>query len=94
MHKTLTPADFGLEPSTTIGLKANDPQESSEKIQQVLAGKTGPTRDVVVINAAAALWVSGLSDNLQLATERCISAIDNGHSNEILDELVEITNRG
>ena len=77
-----------------IGLKANDPQESAEKILQVLAGKSGPTRDVVVINAAAALWVSGLSDNLQLATERCMSAIENGHSRQILDELIEITNAG
>ncbi len=91
-HKTLSPADFGMEPSTMIGLKANDPQDSAEKILQVLAGKTGPTRDVVVINAAAALWVSGLSDNLQLASERCMSAIDNGHSRQILDELIEITN--
>lgn len=92
VDKTLSPADFGLNPSTQVGLKANNPQESAEKILQVLGGKSGPARDVVVINAAAALWVSGLSDNLQLATERCLSAIDNGHSQQILDELIEITN--
>ena len=93
MHKTLTPQDFGLTPSTSIGLKASDARESAEKIQQVLAGKTGPTRDVVIINAAAALWVSGLSDNLQLAADRCASAIDNGHSKQILEELIDITNQ-
>jgi anthranilate phosphoribosyltransferase len=94
VDKILAPADFGMQASSSNGLKAHDPQESGEKILQVLAGKPGPSRDVVVINAAAALWVSGISDNLQLATERCESAIDNGHSRQTLDELVEITNSG
>jgi len=92
-HKTLTPEDFGITRSSFIGLKAANPKESAELILRVLDGKTGPARDVVVINAAAALWVSGLSENLLLATDRCISAIDNGHAKEMLGELIEITNQ-
>lgn len=92
-HKKLTPEDFGITRSSFIGLKAANPKESAELILRVLDGKTGPARDVVVINAAAALWVSGLSENLLLATDRCISAIDNGHAKEMLGELIEITNQ-
>ncbi len=92
-HKTLTPEDFGIPRSSFIGLKAANPKESAELILRVLDGKTGPARDVVAINAAAALWVSGLSENLLLATDRCISAIDNGHAKEMLGELIEITNQ-
>lgn len=93
MHKSLSPEDFGIEGSLPVGLKAGDATESAEKIEQVLAGKTGAARDIVIINAAAALWVSGLSDNLQLAADRCSSAIDNGQARQILDELIEITNK-
>jgi len=56
---TLAPEDFGIERGNLSLLSASDPVESAEKIQRVLAGHSGPTRDVVVANAAAALWVSG-----------------------------------
>ncbi|MFT5301071.1 MAG: anthranilate phosphoribosyltransferase [Mariniblastus sp.] len=90
----LAPEDFGCETGNLTMLAATSPAESAEKIQRVLAGHSGPARDVVVANAAAALWVSGLCDGLLTGAERCSNAIDNGQAAEILKELADLTNRG
>lgn len=92
-ERTLAPADFGIETGNLALLSAADPLESAEKIQRVLAGQSGPMRDVVVANAAAALWVSGLCDSLDGGVDRCANAIDNGQATEILQELVDLTNK-
>lgn len=91
---TLTPEDFGMSAGSLAMLKVSDPVESAEKIQRVLAGHSGPTRDVVVANASAALWVSGLCDSLERGAERCAQAIDNGQAKEMLKELAELTTKG
>ncbi|MEL7497251.1 MAG: anthranilate phosphoribosyltransferase [Planctomycetota bacterium] len=91
---TLTPTDFGLPNGNLVMIKASDPRESAEIIQRVLNGHSGSARDIVIANAAAALWVSGLCDSLEIGAERCATAIDNGQANEMLKELVEMTNKG
>ncbi len=91
---TLEPSDFDIEASSFELLRVSDASESAEVIQRVLDGHRGPVRDVVVVNAAAAVWVSGLSDNLVTAAERCSNAIENGQAKEMLKDLVEMTNKG
>jgi len=91
---TLAPEDFGMERGNLSLLSANDPVESAEKIQRLLAGHSGPARDVVVANAAAALWVSGLCDGMESGAERCRKAIDNGQATEMLKDLADLTNKG
>lgn len=90
---TLAPKDFGITPGNLTLLSASDPAESADKIQRVLAGHSGPTRDIVIANAAAALWVSGLCDGLESGAERAGRAIDNGQATEMLEELKELTNK-
>ena len=92
-HRTISPADFGLEPTNSVELKAIDASDSADKIRRILDGQQGAARNVVVINAAAALWISGISEDLRLATDRCARAIDNGQAKEMLADLVEITNK-
>ncbi len=89
----LMPKDFGIETSSTLMLKVNNPAESADAIRRVLDGHTGPKRDIVILNAAAALWVSGICDGLAIALERCGTAIDNGQANQMLADLVELTNK-
>lgn len=93
-HRTIQSSDFGIEPSNSIELKAVDTADSADKIRRILDGQRGAARDVTVINAAAALWISGISEDLRLAADRCERAIDNGQAREMLAELVEMTNRG
>ena len=89
----LSPDDFALSQGNLAMIKAANSVESAEIIQRVLAGTSGPARDIVVANASAALWVSGLCDSLATGAERCAAAIDNGQAAEILKELVEMTNK-
>ncbi len=90
---TLAPVDFGLEKGRLVMIKASDPRESAEIIQRVLGGHSGVARNIVIANAAAALWVAGLCDSLEIGAERCATAIDNGQATEMLNDLVEMTNR-
>ncbi len=89
----LAPSDFGLETSSVKLLRANSPSESADVIKRVMEGQLGPQRDIVVANAAAALWISGICDGLLAGAERCARAIDNGQAGEILKELVDMTNK-
>ena len=89
----LAPADFGLQQSDIKLLRANSPSESADVIRRVIDGQLGPQRDIVVANAAAALWISGICDGLLAGAERCARAIDNGQTKEILAELVEMSNK-
>ncbi len=89
----LAPSDFGLEQSSVKLLRANSPSESADVIKRVMDGQLGPQRDIVVANAAAALWISGICDGLLAGAERCARAIDNGQAGEILKELIDMTNK-
>lgn len=90
----LAPKDFGLEPSSIGMLKVNNPSESADLIRRIFDGHAGPQRDIVVMNAAAALWVSGICDALPMAVERCNTAINNGQAKEMLSELASLTQKG
>ncbi len=90
----INPSDFGMEKNGLMLISASDPIESAEIIERVLAGHSGAARDIVIANAAAALWVSGLADSLSRGAERCAAAIDNGQAKEMLKELIRITKTG
>ena len=93
-HREIAPEDFGITRGSSDLLVVQTPQQSADIITRVLDGQPGPSRDIVVINAAAALWISGICDDLGTGVERCQMAIDKGHANDILKELKEVTNSG
>ena len=90
-HREITPEDFGIDRSSTDLLIVQNPQQSADVINRVLDAQPGPARDIVVINAAASLWISGISDDLRTGVERCEMAIDKGHAKDLLEELKETT---
>ena len=93
-NSELVPGDFGMENSLGIGLLVvQNPQQSADIINRVLDGQSGPSRDIVIANAAATLWVSGISDDLMTGANRCSMAIDKGHAKEMLKELADMTNK-
>ena len=81
------PGDFGLEPVAVGDLKADSPEASAAIIRGVLAGGDGPTRRIVLANAAAALLVCGrvskLTDGVALAAQ----AVDSGGARRVLEGL-------
>lgn len=88
----LYPRDFGMTESDMMLIHAVDAADSADKIRRVLHGQQGAARDLVIANAAAALWVTGISDSLPQSAERCASAIDHGQAKQVLDDLVMLTN--
>lgn len=84
---TWTPAEFGLELQPLDALKVDSPAESAAVIRNILAGERGPARDIVVLNAAAALWTVGLAETPVQAANRAATAIDSGAARELLAKL-------
>lgn len=85
------PSDFGLKASNRDALFADDPKSSADCIRQVLGGQPGPKRDVVVLNAAAALWIAGKSPSLPECAELAQAAIDTGAANSLVEKLAMLT---
>jgi anthranilate phosphoribosyltransferase len=81
------PADFGLAESPREALQAHGPGESAAIIRRVLSGRSGPPRDVVVANAAAAIWTAGAAPSLAASAARAAAAIDEGRAARLLDQL-------
>jgi anthranilate phosphoribosyltransferase len=62
-------------------------QENAARVRAVLGGAKGPARDIVLLNAGAALVVAGVADELPAGIERAKRAIDSGDAARKLDEL-------
>lgn len=87
------PGDFDLPPSGRECLLVDGPEQSAELIRQVFRGEQGPPRDIVIANAAAALWTAGTDDSLTACAGRAADAIDSQAAAGLLARLVERTNR-
>lgn len=71
-----TADDFGLNPVSVDSLQVETAEQSAEIIRDILEGKQGPARDIVLANAAAGLWITGHSENLKEATRVAAESID------------------
>lgn len=82
-----SPEDFGLAPvNDYTSLLVDGPSASAEIIRQVLAGEKGTARDIVIANAAAALWLAGEGTPTECATQAA-SALDTGKARDTLEQL-------
>ena len=88
-----TPEIFDLEAAGTEQMQAATPSESAARITQILSGEQGPARDVVVLNAAAALWLAGKENDPKKCAELTQSAIDSGAARDLLARLAEQSNK-
>ena len=88
------PADFGLAKATPEALKGGDAATNAAIVRSVLAATTGPQRDVVLLNAGAALFVAGATDTVKAGIAKAAAAIDSGAAETILKNLVAASNRG
>lgn len=89
----VTPADAGLAPAKLTDLRGGDAATNAAAIREVLAGKSGPFRDIVLLNAAAALIVGGKAADLRAGVDMAASAIDTGAARRALERLVLHSNR-
>jgi anthranilate phosphoribosyltransferase len=86
---TIGPQDAGLASSPLDTLRGGDPQANAAIARDVLAGTPGPKRDVVLLNAAAALVVAGKAANLKDGVRLAAAAIDDGRARALVDRVRE-----
>lgn len=89
---TITPDDAGLPWATLADLRGGTPEENATALRAVLAGATGPYRDIVLLNAAAALLVADAAPDLKAGVALAADCIASGQATLALDRLVSITN--
>ena len=90
----LTAADLGLQESSAEAVHSADSHEESAAIlRAILSGELGPRRELVLANAAAALYVAGLAETLRAGVSVAEESIDSGAALAKLDELIAESNR-
>ncbi|MBL9124325.1 MAG: anthranilate phosphoribosyltransferase [Planctomycetaceae bacterium] len=85
------PEDFGIARLSLDPIRISSAAESAARIRAVLAGERGPARDIVVLNAAAAILVARSASEPAAAAQRAAEAIDSGAARDILDRLARLT---
>jgi len=89
---TLNPSQFGLSLHDLASIQVNDAHASKVMILEVLAGKTGAARDIVLLNAGAAIYVSGIVPSLQAGIATAAEMLDSGKAMQKLQQLIAMTN--
>jgi anthranilate phosphoribosyltransferase len=89
---TLAPEDFGVQRASLSTLAAQDAAQSLATIRRVLENEPGPARDIVMLNAGAAIYACGLVASLMDGVARAGEVLANGKAGEALDELIRVSN--
>jgi anthranilate phosphoribosyltransferase len=89
---TIQPEDFGMQRADLSALKAGDAEDSLRIIKSVLANEEGPARDIVCLNAGAAIYAAGLTGSLAEGVARAAEVIASGDAAAKLEQLVTATN--
>ncbi|WP_438971512.1 anthranilate phosphoribosyltransferase [Methylophaga sp.] len=89
---SIQPEDFGMARSDISALTVKNAHDSLELIKRIFDGEKGPARDIVVLNAGAAIYAANLADTLKAGIEKAINAIDSGTAMQKLNALI-VTSR-
>ena len=93
-EQTIRPEGFGLKPAAFEDLAGGDAPTNAAIIRAILAGQeTGCRKEIVVLNAAAAIIVAGLADGFPEAIQKADQAIQDGRAQAALDALVRLSNQ-
>ena len=88
---TIVPEEFGFHRATVEEIKGGTTDDNATMLRNVLKGKKGPRRDVVLLNAAAGLVVGNLAGNLGEGVELAQEVIDNGRALHKLQEFIQVS---
>lgn len=88
---TLNPRSFGIAPASLSDLRGGDPGQNACIIREILAGERGACRDIVLMNAGAAIYIGGRARDLHEGITLASASIDCGNAGTRLDALVEAT---
>ena len=88
---SLWPEEFGLQRSPISAISVDGPQHSLEMLRSVLEDHPGPARDIVLLNAGAAIYTAGLAPDLKQGVEQARQALASGEARNRLDRLVVVS---
>ena len=88
VHYELTPDDFGFEKQDITKLAVNDVNESLAMMQSVLDNTIGAAKDIVSLNAGAAIYAAGLADSIQDGINMALHAIESGAAKQKLEQFI------
>jgi anthranilate phosphoribosyltransferase len=89
---TVAPEDFGLQRADLGAIAVDDAAQSLEMIRAVFANQPGPARDIVMLNAGAAIYAAGLTASLADGVARAGEVLENGSARQTLEALIEVSN--
>ena len=89
---TIDPKEFGYSLCSAQDLKGGSPEENAETIRGILQGASGPKTDIVVLNAAAAIYVGGKAESIERGILTATNSIGSGAAIKKLEELCRVSN--
>jgi anthranilate phosphoribosyltransferase len=87
----LHPADVGLQKASAASLRGGDAAENARILRSVLDGQHGAPRDIVLLNAGAALFIAGTVNTIQEGIGRAAAAVDRGDATRTLESLASLS---
>lgn len=90
---TIKPEDFGMKSVGLDAVRAKDSADSLAIIKSIMDNKEGPAKDIVSLNAGAAIYVAGLATTLAEGVARAKEVIESGAVKNKLDELISLSNK-
>lgn len=90
----INPYELGVHCASIEDLSGGDARENADHARRILEGQEGPRRDIVLVNAAYALYTAQAVPNLQQGMQMAMHAIDSKRALQKLEELKDFTNRG
>jgi len=94
LHRyTIKPEDFNLKSASLDTIRGGDKNYSATILRQLFTGSKGPKRDIVLLNAGAAFYLSGKADSIQLGIELAKEIIDSDKALAKLDTFIQQTNQ-
>lgn len=88
---TIRPEDFNLKTSSIEAIQVTDSEHAKTMLLSVLENVSGPARDIVLLNAGAAIYTAGIADNLERGIQMAHQVVESGAALKKLHELVEFT---
>lgn len=85
------PEDFGLPMASNRALKVETAEQSRQMLMGVLDNQPGPARDIVILNAGAALYAANVADSIKSGIEKARAALESGAARARLDQLVALS---
>jgi len=90
---SVTPEQFGLKPAPLNAIQVTDADTAKAMLLTVMDNQPGAARDVVLLNAGAAIYVAGLSDTLESGVKKAAEIVASGAAKYKLEQLIQVSNK-